>query len=183
MALGDCTNLPYRLTPAEVSQISAAQSGNVDFVQFLNGSTPPWGVVVPGGCGQILVTKDTSGNLLMADITGLTWNGSNVAATLSGAQYAPGSTGTYPYESTILYNLPAATQDVLTNWYESFWSGMGAVASWPGAALSSIGTNLSSLYSTLTAPFNAIDPTGTLGNVVVIGGGILLVYAVLKSID
>jgi hypothetical protein len=182
MALGDCTQIPYRLTPDEVNTIASQNSQNTTFQNFVVYSVPQWGVVVNGGCGQILVTKDTSGNLLMADITNYTWNGQNVGATISSAsgQYGPTSTGATPASQSVAGNLPQATLDVISGGTDAIWNELGVVAAWPGQALSSIGGFLGNIWTGLTSPFLQIDPSGTLGAIVVIGGAALVIYAITE---
>lgn len=162
MALGDCTQIPYRLTADEVSQISAAQSGNVAFVQFVNSGyppTPPWGVVVSGGCGQILVTKMTNGQLAMVDITNYTWNGNNVGHTISSASYAPDA-----YQSptgVFLSSLPQNVMDTING------------------GISGIENAVGSIVSTITSPFAPGGPldfsqAGSWVTIALIGLGIVL---------
>src|SRR5262249_1730561 len=125
MALGDCTKIPYALTPAEIEQIAQANSQNTDFKNFVVYSTPPWGVVVSGGCGKILVIKDASGSLRMTDITDYHWNGQNVAETISGASYAPDA---YQDPSGVFWSsLPSNVMDTINGGLQSIEHAVGPI--------------------------------------------------------
>lgn len=145
MALGDCTQIPYRLTDSEVQQVLAANAGLVTLKNYIDHSVPPWGVVVAGGCGQILIFKNTSGKVLGTDITNYTWTNpstgeiSNVGATISGAGYAPDAyvspTGTF------FSSLPQSVMDTINGGIQSIQSGVSSLTApitnlfQPGGAL------------------------------------------------
>lgn len=145
MALGDCTQIPYRLTDAEVQQVLAANSGLVTLKSYLDYNVPPWGVVVSGGCGQILIFKNTSGKVLGTDITNYTWTNpstgetSNVGATISGAGYAPDAyvspTGTF------FSSLPQNVMDTINGGRQAIEAAVSSIISpitnlfQPGSAL------------------------------------------------